>query len=62
MRVQMMRVEGGNWFPFVEVGYVDQEGNEHTALMVVDSCSCNNVLFGTRAEKQGKSRLLVKET
>lgn len=53
MRVQMMRVEGGNLFPFVEIGYVDQEGNEHAALMVVDSCCCNNVLFGLRAERHG---------
>ena len=51
-RVQMIRVMD-DLAPFVEVGYVDQDANEHTALMVVDSCSNKNVLFGSRAEKNG---------
>jgi len=50
--VQMMRVTG-DLTPFVEVGYVDQDANEHTALMVVDSCSCHNLLYGARAESSG---------
>lgn len=51
-RVQMIRVMD-DLAPFVEVGYVDQDANEHTALMVVDSCSNKNVLFGSRAERNG---------
>ena len=49
-RVQMMRVKG-DLAPFVKVDYVDQDAKEHTALMVVDSCSCHNILFGCRAQQ-----------
>ena len=51
-RVQMMRVVG-DLAPFVKVEYVDQDANEHAALMVVDSCSCHNILIGTRVERHG---------
>ena len=51
-RVQMMRVKG-DLAPFVKVDYVDQDGKEHTALMVVDSCSCHNILFGCHAQQYG---------
>ena len=51
-RVQMMRVIG-DLAPFVRVEYVDQDANEHSALMVIDSCSCHNILIGTRADRQG---------
>ena len=55
--VQMFRVEN-DWAPFVKVGYVDQDAVEHTALMVVDSCSTHSVLFGSYVAKCG---LLVEE-
>lgn len=51
-RVQMMRVVG-DLAPFVEIKYCDNEAKEHTALMVVDSCSCHNILIGARASKHG---------
>ena len=50
--VQLMRVKG-DLAPFAKVEYVDQDANTHSALMVVDSCSNKNVLFGSRAEKNG---------
>ena len=50
--VQMMRVIG-DLAPFVKVEYVAQDAEEHSALMLVDSCSCHNVLIGTRVEKHG---------
>lgn len=51
-RVQMMRVKG-DLATFVKVDYVDQDAKKHTALMVVDSCSCHNILFGCRAQQYG---------
>ena len=51
-RVQMMRVKG-DLAPFAQVDFVDQDAKEHTALMVVDSCSCHNILFGFRAQQHG---------
>ena len=51
-RVQMMRVKG-DLAPFAQVDYVDQDAKEHTALMLVDSCSCHNILFGFRAQQHG---------
>ena len=57
-RVQMMRVKG-DYAPFVKVEYLDQDANEHAALLLVDSCSCHNVLIGPRAARHGV--LLEKE-
>ena len=50
--VKMYRVED-DLAPFVEITYVNKDGQEQTGLMVLDSGSCQNVLFGTRAEKLG---------
>ena len=50
MRVKMFRVDG-DYFPFVEVGYMDKDAQEHTGLMILDSgsdksiLSCDNVDF-----------------
>ena len=51
-KVQMLRVKG-DLAPFVKVEYVDQDAKEHSVLMVADSCSCHNILIGTRAERHG---------
>ena len=51
-KVQMLRVKG-DLAPFVKVEYVDHDANEHSALMVVDSCSCHKILIGARAEQHG---------
>ena len=50
--VQLMRVKG-DLAPFAKVEYVDQDANTHSALMVVDSCSCHNILIRARAEQHG---------
>ena len=51
-KVKMYRVVD-DLAPFVEIGYVNKDGQEQTGLMVLDSGSCQNVLFGIRAEKLG---------
>lgn len=36
-----------NAAPFIEVGYVDKNFNEHKGIMLIDTDSNSNILFGT---------------
>ena len=49
IRVEMVRMEG-DAAPFVEVGYVDKNAEEHTGLLMLDSCSMGNILCPEMAD------------
>lgn len=43
IRVEMIRVNG-DLAPFIQVGYVDKDANEHTGVMIIDSGSDQSIL------------------
>lgn len=50
--VEMVRMEG-DAAPFVEVGYVDKNAEEHTGLLMLDSCCMGNILCPEMADSIG---------
>ena len=52
IRVEMVRVVG-DLAPFVKIDYVDTDAQEHSGLLIVDSCCVHNILFGKRASILG---------
>ncbi len=55
MRVEMYRV-ANNPTPFVKVDYMDKDAHEHAGLLLLDSCSENNVLSGEMAACLGEQQ------
>lgn len=43
IKVEMVRVEG-DVMPFIKVDYLDRDAQEHTGLMILDSCCQENIL------------------
>ena len=43
IKVEMVRVDG-DLMPFIKVEYVDKNAQEHTGVMILDSCCVENVL------------------
>ena len=52
IKVKMVRVVG-DLAPFVKIYCVDNDAQEYSGLLVVDSCSIHNILFGKRANILG---------
>ena len=49
IRVNMGRMRG-YYIPFIEVDFMDKDAKEHTGLMIVDSGTNDNLLFGEMAD------------
>ena len=60
VRVEMVRMEG-DVAPFVQVGYMDKDAQEHTGLMLLDSGSTVNLLSSEMARHIGKLSVLEDE-
>ena len=52
VKVKLFRVEG-DAAPFIEVDYVDKNAEEHTGLLLLDTCSMGNVLCPEMVDKIG---------
>ena len=61
IRMQMVRVVG-DLAPFVKIDYIDSEAQDHSALLLVDSCSCDNILFVESACSLGLVYTLTDKT
>lgn len=52
IKVEMVRVEG-DIMPFIKVDYLDKDAQEHTGLMILDSCCEKSVLIHPMIEVVG---------
>ena len=60
--VRMFRIEG-DYAPLVRVDYLDKDAQEHSGLLLLDSCSTVNVLSSEMVNSMGplckKESLLI---
>ena len=52
IKVEMVRVDG-DVMPFIKVDYVDKDAQEHTGLMILDSCCEESVLIHSMIDVVG---------